>query len=121
MTALPAIGYPPPEEHGSGRPPPDVVVANLPYVSSAEVDARWGSLRFEPRLATDGGPDGLDLLRRLMSELLARAAPGATVLLEIGVGQVEAIRAIAPGGASVEVVPDLAGLDRVVRIGLRKP
>ena len=36
-------------------------------------------------------------------------------------GQVEAIRAIAPGGASVEVVPDLAGLDRVVRIGLRKP
>jgi len=106
---------------GAGRPRPDVLIANLPYVSSAEVDSRWGSLGFEPRIATDGGPDGLDLVRRLVDEAPERMADGATILLEIGVGQVEAIRAIAPAGASVEVVPDLAGLDRIVRIGLVQP
>jgi release factor glutamine methyltransferase len=95
-----------------------VVIANLPYVASAEVDERQGSLGFEPRIALDGGPDGLALLRRLLADLPERAAPGATVLLELGVDQVDAIRSLAPVGASVSVVPDLAGLDRVVRIGL---
>jgi release factor glutamine methyltransferase len=108
------------EGAGDGRPRPDVVVANLPYVSTAEVDARWGSLGYEPRVATDGGADGLDLIRRFLREAPARVAEGATILLELGVGQVDAIRAIAPEGASVEIVKDLAGLDRVVRIGLGK-
>ena len=94
----------------------DVIVANLPYVSSEEVDARQGSLGFEPRVAVDGGPDGLSLLRRLMSDLPARAAPGATVLLEIGSDQQKAVESLAPAGASVSVVPDLAGLDRVIRL-----
>lgn len=99
-------------------PAPDVVVANLPYVASDEVDERRGSLGFEPRLALDGGADGLDLLRRLLADLPDRAAPGAVALLELGVGQVDAVRALAPRGASVSVVPDLAGHDRVVRIEL---
>ena len=98
-----------------------VVVANLPYVTTSEVDARHGSLGYEPRIAVDGGPDGLELLRRLFADLPARAAAGATVLLEIGAGQVEAISALVPPGASVAVVPDLAGLDRVLRIGLAAP
>jgi release factor glutamine methyltransferase len=98
------------------EPWPDVVIANLPYVASAEVDERRGSLGFEPRVALDGGLDGLDLLRRLIRQAPSRAADGATILLEIGIGQVDAIRALAPEGASVNVVPDLAGLDRVVRM-----
>jgi release factor glutamine methyltransferase len=101
---------------GGALPRPDVVVANLPYVASDEVDARQGSLGFEPRIALDGGADGLDLVRPLLESLPVRAAPSATVFLELGVGQVEAIRALAPAGASVSVVPDLAGLERVVRI-----
>ncbi|MGH2446730.1 MAG: hypothetical protein ACRDGD_11955, partial [Candidatus Limnocylindria bacterium] len=96
----------------------DVVIANLPYVASAEVDERRGSLGYEPRVALDGGPDGLDLLRRMLADLPSTVAPGATVLLEIGIGQVDAIREMAPAGASVTVVPDLAGLDRVVRVGM---
>ncbi len=102
----------------AGAARPDVVVANLPYVATAEVDERHGSLGFEPRLALDGGPDGLDLLRRLCEELLARAAPGATAFLETGFDQAAAVHALAPPGASVTVVPDLAGLDRVVRVDL---
>ena len=103
---------------GGSLPLPDVVIANLPYVASAEVDARQGSLGYEPRVALDGGPDGLTLLRRLLDALPTQAARGATVFLEIGVGQVDAIAALAPPGWSVSVVPDLAGLDRVVRLGM---
>lgn len=106
------------EPAGGPAPRPDVVIANLPYVASDEVDSRLGSLGFEPRIALDGGPDGLVLLRALLTSLAARVAPSATVLLELGVDQVEAVRAMAPAGASVSVVPDLAGLDRVVRIGM---
>lgn len=106
------------EPAGDTVPRPDVVVANLPYVASDEVDARVGSLGFEPRIALDGGPDGLVVLRSLLESLAERAAPSATVLLELGVGQIAAVRALAPSGASVSVVPDLAGLDRVVRIGM---
>ncbi len=103
---------------GDSLPVPDVVIANLPYVASAEVDARQGSLGYEPRVALDGGPDGLTLLRRLLDALPGQAAPGATAFLEIGVGQVDAIAALSPPGWSVSVVPDLAGLDRVVRLGM---
>jgi release factor glutamine methyltransferase len=106
------------EPAGAALPRPDVVTANLPYVATAEVDEGRGSLGFEPRIALDGGPDGLSLLRPLLASLPERAAPGATVLLEIGVGQAAAIGELAPAGASVTVVPDLAGLDRVVRVSL---
>jgi release factor glutamine methyltransferase len=104
---------------GDDLPRPDVVVANLPYVASAEVDARQGSLGFEPRVAVDGGPDGLVVLHRLLDELPSRAAEGATVLLEIGVGQAEVVAELAGPDARLSIVPDLAGLDRVVRLDLR--
>ena len=103
---------------GEGLPRPDVVIANLPYVSSAEVDERVGSLGFEPRIALDGGPDGLRLLRRFLAEAPDRAERGATLILELGVGQVDTVRGLAPPEAAVMVVPDVAGLDRVVRIDL---
>jgi release factor glutamine methyltransferase len=104
------------EPAGSALPRPDVIVANLPYVASEEVDARRGSLGFEPRIALDGGPDGLALLRPMLAGLAAHAGPSATAFLEIGVGQAETIRSLAPAGASVSIVPDLAGRDRVVRV-----
>jgi release factor glutamine methyltransferase len=97
-------------------PRPDVVVANLPYVASAEVDARRGSLGFEPRVALDGGPDGMAILRRLFDQLPSRAAPGATVLLETGVDQAGAIADLAAPGTAASIVPDLAGIDRVLRL-----
>lgn len=106
------------EPAGASLPRPDVVTANLPYVATDEVDRRGGSLGFEPRIALDGGPDGLSLLRPLLASLPERAAEGATALLEIGVGQAATIATIARPDASVEVVPDLAGLDRVVRVSL---
>ena len=98
---------------------PDVIVANLPYVTSAEVAEGAGSLRFEPQLALDGGPDGLDVVRRLVALLPGRLAPGGAALLEIGGGQLDAIRnMVAELAEPMDLVglPDLAGIDRVVRI-----
>ncbi len=103
---------------GTTLPRPDVVVANLPYVPSAEVAAAGGSLAFEPRAALDGGPDGLDVLRRMLRDASDRAAPGATLLLEIGAGQAAAVEGLAPRDATVETRRDLAGIERVVRMGL---
>lgn len=97
---------------------PDVVIANLPYVRTAEVDGAQGSLAFEPRGALDGGADGLNVVRRLIASLPAAVAPGASVYMEVGAGQAAAVEAMAPAGASVSLVNDLAGVERVVRISL---
>jgi release factor glutamine methyltransferase len=98
---------------------PDVIVANLPYLTSEEVASGTGSLRFEPHLALDGGHDGLDLIRRLVAQLPRRLAPAGVALVEIGAGQLDAVRELV-GEVSepMELAPlqDLAGIDRVVRI-----
>lgn len=103
---------------GVTLPRPDVVVANLPYVPTAEALAPERGLGHEPRVAIDGGPDGLDLVRRLLDMVPARVADGATVLLEVGSGQAEAVASLAPASASVSTERDLAGLERVVRMQL---
>jgi release factor glutamine methyltransferase len=106
------------EPAGGTLPLPDVVIANLPYVRSAEALGA-GSLAHEPQVALDGGPDGLVVIRRLLSELPDRLAPGGVGLIEIGAGQARAVRAaIQQTGlrAAVTSFPDLAGVERVVRI-----
>lgn len=98
---------------------PDVVIANLPYLTSAEAAAGEGSLRYEPRAALDGGPDGLAVIRRLVAELPARLADGGVALLEVGSGQADALRELVAGmpmQAEVGTLADLAGIERVVRI-----
>jgi release factor glutamine methyltransferase len=98
----------------------DLVVANLPYLTSAELETGPPELRFEPAEALDGGADGLDLIRRLLLALPTNLAPGGLALLEIGAGQGQAVRqAVAqlPGAWRATIHQDLAGLDRVVEVG----
>jgi release factor glutamine methyltransferase len=98
---------------------PDVLLANLPYLSTAEVETGTGSLRYEPSLALDGGADGLDQVRRLLVLLPARLAAGGVALLEIGAGQADEVRQLSadlPMAAHVSALPDLAGIERVIRI-----
>ncbi len=104
------------EPAGRALPLPDVVVANLPYVASDEVDERRGSLRYEPRGALDGGRDGLDVVRRLLEQLPRQMADDGVALLEIGAEQAPAIVELALPGTLVSFAPDLAGIERVVRI-----
>jgi release factor glutamine methyltransferase len=75
--------------------PFDVVVSNPPYVASADVDAAQPEVRdYEPRLALDGGVDGLDLVRRLVPQVAARLTPGGWCLIEFGFGQADGVRAV---------------------------
>ncbi len=97
----------------------DLLMANLPYIPSAELPTLAVS-RHEPRLALDGGPDGLALIRRLLAQVPSVCAPGALLLLEIGAGQGDAVSALAAAlqPQSVAVLRDYAGHDRIVRIAL---
>jgi release factor glutamine methyltransferase len=98
----------------------DLLMANLPYIPTGDL-AALAVARSEPLLALDGGPDGLDLVRRLLDQAPAVCRPGALLLLEIGAGQGEAAAAIARArwpGASIRVTPDYAGHDRLLHIRL---
>lgn len=93
----------------------DLLMANLPYINSAELPNLDVS-RYEPQLALDGGADGLDLIRRLLDQAPQVCNSGAMVLLEIGCDQGERARELAQRVCSqVEVLQDYAGFDRIVR------
>lgn len=99
--------------------PYDLVVANLPYVASEDVDRLPVAASFEPRVALDGGSDGLDVIRRLLPRLPDALADGGVALLEIGADQGRAIAAavsVALPGWRCVVESDLAGRPRVARI-----
>ena len=99
--------------------PPGVIVANLPYVATGALDALGPILAFEPRLALDGGPDGLDVIRRLLAELPRVLARDGIALLEIGADQAASAMAMAAEalpGWSATIHPDLAGLPRVMEL-----
>lgn len=102
-----------------GRPQADLLVANLPYVPSADVPTLPVAASFEPVAALDGGPDGLDVIRRLLTELPRALAPNGCALLEIGAGQADAIRAFVAEKLPewpIEIQLDLAGVPRVVEL-----
>ena len=99
--------------------PFDLVLANLPYVRTKAIEDLPVAAAFEPRHALDGGPDGLDVIRRLLELLPATLAPRGSGLLEIGADQeAEIVAAVAelPGRWSCVVERDLAGLPRVARV-----
>jgi release factor glutamine methyltransferase len=106
---------------GIGRPV-DCVVANLPYIAHDDLPYLDSEVRdHEPRLGLDGGLDGLGIIRRLSVQLCDHLHKGGFAALEVGAGQAgEAAKLLlAAGLADVEVLPDYAGIERVV-IGWRR-
>jgi release factor glutamine methyltransferase len=95
----------------------DLVVANPPYIPSADIETLEPEVRdHEPRLALDGGADGLDAYRLLAPEILRVLKPGGVFAVEIGYDQSKAVEALFrdAGGFNVTTVKDLADRDRVV-------
>ncbi len=97
----------------------DLLTANPPYVPSGEyrrlAEAGWP----EPALALDGGRDGLSILRRLIPAAFERTAVHGYFLCEIGYDQGDAAQEIAwqSGFASIKIVADLGGRDRLLMAG----
>ncbi|MBJ7355409.1 MAG: peptide chain release factor N(5)-glutamine methyltransferase [Thermoleophilaceae bacterium] len=95
----------------------DAIAANLPYVEAEDINELQPEVsKFEPRLALDGGPDGLDLVRRLAAAAPAHLRPGGMLALEIGEGQAAETERIlqAAGFVETERHEDLNGIERVV-------
>lgn len=97
-------------------PPVELVVANLPYIPSDEIKGLPVEVRdHDPRVALDGGPDGLALIRALIEQGTSVLTPGGVMVLESGSEQTTAIARLyeAAGFSRVEVEADLSGLERI--------
>ena len=92
------------------------MVSNPPYIASAVCDTLSPEVRdHEPRTALDGGADGLDVVRRLITQSARVLRPSGYIFLEIGWDQGHRVAALLEqaGFAGVKVHPDLAGHDRM--------
>jgi len=97
-----------------------LICANLPYIPRAAL-ADLAVSKQEPSLALDGGPDGLELINRFFHSARSRLAPGGLMLLEIEASQGQSVPVLAQQiftTASIRLLSDLAGRDRLVRIQL---
>ena len=95
-----------------------VIVSNPPYIADEDVATLQPEVReFEPRLALAGGPDGMDVHRRLLEQAPAYLKPGGVLLMEVGLGQAAAVcRQAEERGQfhTYAVLQDEGGIDRVV-------
>jgi release factor glutamine methyltransferase len=100
--------------------PMHIIIANLPYISDPELTVLPTEIAmFEPQVALAGGKDGLRQIEKLLSQASSKLSSEGAVLLEIGYDQGLAVSLLAKKyipGATVNVLTDLAGLDRVVTL-----
>ena len=94
----------------------DVLVSNPPYIPSAELPTLMPEVQCEPAMALDGGADGLTFYRAIADKWLPLLKAGGLLAVEIGQGQETDVAAIfaAAGLENIAVIPDLAGILRVV-------
>lgn len=98
----------------------DIIVSNPPYIPSACLPGLMPEVQnHDPALALDGGADGLDFYRRIIAGAKDHLKPGGLIALELGIGQSEAVKALlqTAGFVQTRVLPDLAGIPRVLLAG----
>ena len=100
-----------------GRERFDIIASNPPYIPTGELSGLQRELRFEPRIALDGGADGLDFYRRIAKGAVDHLNPGGAIFLEVGIHEaqpvLELVKARLPC-AQAGTVKDLNGVERVV-------
>ena len=95
----------------------DFVVSNPPYIETKEIERLDKCIKdFEPRIALDGGADGLDFYRQITEQAGKYLADGGRIYFEIGYNQADAVERILndSGFSDIDIVQDLAGKDRVI-------
>jgi release factor glutamine methyltransferase len=90
-----------------------MIVANLPYIPTGQIDGLMREVRREPRLALDGGADGLGLIRRLVTQSAGRTR---WLALELGDGQAEEAKTLCltAGYALIKILPDFTERERIL-------
>lgn len=91
----------------------DMICVNPPYIPTSELASLQAEVKREPRLALDGGADGLDFYRRISRDYAAHLSPGGTLLMEVGAGQAEDVAEMFP---KAEIIKDVCGIKRVVAV-----
>ena len=94
----------------------DIIVSNPPYIPSGEMASLAPEVRREPLLALDGGKDGLDIIRKIITDALCRLNAGGCLLLEADPRQMKEINSLleANGYENIQVKNDLAGNARII-------
>jgi len=96
----------------------DIIVSNPPYIATNEIAGLQREiLGHEPHLALDGGPDGLDIYRKLIAQAYARLNQNGWLLVEIGWDQGNAVAELflARGFNNIDIIKDYPGKDRIVK------
>ena len=95
----------------------DLIVSNPPYIPSAEIETLQREVKdFEPRLALDGGADGLEIYRKIAADVSKHLTRGGTLLMEVGAGQAEEVVKLFKGNSYSMIIKDFNGVDRYVKI-----
>ena len=94
----------------------NLIISNPPYIPSSEIPGLQSEVLFEPRLALDGGSDGLSFYRRIISGSVSRLSPGGILMLELGYGQHESVHQLmsSAGFANTEIRYDYSGIKRMI-------
>ena len=95
----------------------NIIVSNPPYIPTGDIEGLQREVRdFEPRLALDGGEDGLDFYRRIAAEASKYLVRGGMLVMEVGLGEAESVVKLFKYCDYSMVVKDLNGIDRFVKI-----
>ena len=94
----------------------NAIVSNPPYIPTCELETLQSEVKSEPRLALDGGADGLNFYRRIITDAPKFLIAGGLLAVEIGINQAAAVENLmtAAGFGNVKIFKDLAGIERVV-------
>ncbi len=99
----------------------NAIVSNPPYIPRGELETLQVEVKSEPRLALDGGQDGLNFYRRIISDAPRFLTTSGLLAVEVGINQAAAVKSLmaAANFIDVEIFKDLAGLERIVAGKLR--
>lgn len=94
----------------------DLIVSNPPYIKSADIETLQKEVQLEPRLALDGGEDGCDFYREIVSRWSRKLKKGGALAFELGEGQADAVKALMTdkGFSDFEISLDFGGVQRAI-------
>ncbi|MDD6728365.1 MAG: peptide chain release factor N(5)-glutamine methyltransferase [Eubacteriales bacterium] len=100
-------------------PNADIIVSNPPYIKTDELENLQSEVQYEPKMALDGGKDGLDFYRIINDNYACKLNGGGTLFLEIGNDQGDSIKSVLTNFDKINVYKDIYGNDRIVKAKLK--